>query len=85
MNSSANASLTKLLAPASEKLKGGHGSMTLLQLNSTFGVLPINLSVINMGLINSSIGPFLSKNHFAIPQSCVYAISGESEITSDKR
>lgn len=77
MNSLANASLTELVSQAAESVHGNRNYMALITLDSTFGVIPLNLSIIDIYLINASMGQFFAEDNFVVPQLCVFAISGE--------
>ena len=77
MDISANATLLKLLSQAVEQAYGNYGVVTLVQLNSTFGVLPINPGLTDLSLIGASVGKFFMDGQFAVPQACTFPISGK--------
>ncbi|KAL2039867.1 hypothetical protein N7G274_007268 [Stereocaulon virgatum] len=77
MNTPANAILLELLSQAVEQAHGHYGMVTLVQLNSTFGAMPINPDLKDLTLFGVSVGTFFMDGQFVVPQACTFPISGQ--------
>ena len=89
MKSSANATLVELIIQAmdqaAEQPHSQFGDMGLVQLEPTFGFLPVNPSLSNTSILAPAIGQFFLEPTFALPQVRAYAISDKHEKVLDCR
>ena len=80
MNASVNATVAEILQEAADQAHGNFGNLTLLLFNATLGVIPLDPSVTNIGVLSPAIGDLFSEDVFSIPQACAFPISGMREL-----